>query len=131
LDADLYGDLYGNDDVSPSTQTTHAISQPSTTNSIATQSSTSTVKNEASPLTPVHPVAKQEAPTPIAPATNSIPTYDSTAQDIAPEPSLIPTYTDGETGQPKFMPPPRDSGSYEDLAAKERSVRPSEMKDEG
>ncbi|EEB87746.1 hypothetical protein MPER_14787, partial [Moniliophthora perniciosa FA553] len=62
----------------------------------------------------------------------SVPTFTqpelpSPSSSIAPPTQQIPTYEDNL----EQVPQPRAAGGYQTFAANERSVRPSEMKDEG
>ncbi|KAJ7755183.1 hypothetical protein B0H16DRAFT_1722393 [Mycena metata] len=121
LDADLYGDLYGNDEPEFAEQageegaTTETTSQPETSAKPAPKAAPA-----PSASTPATVDANQQksapanAPTPIAsfmPVTQQIPTYEQ------PQPS---EYRGAGAGD-----------AYQNLSASERSVRPSEMKDEG
>ncbi|KAJ7499717.1 hypothetical protein FB451DRAFT_1385400 [Mycena latifolia] len=122
LDADLYGDLYGNDEPDfaeqPEDGAADATSQPESKPAVARPvpaASTSTpvaldIKPQQS-----HP-GPTSAPAPIAsfaPVTQQIPTYEQ------PQPN-------------EYRNAGASSGdAYQNISVSERSVRPSEMKDEG
>ncbi|KAJ7165602.1 hypothetical protein C8R43DRAFT_1122313 [Mycena crocata] len=123
LDADLYGDLYGNDEPDFAEQapedgtSTEATSQPEPTAkpapkpapapSTSTQASSETAQQQShtGPINAGTPIAS------FVPVTQQIPTYEQ------PQPS---EYRGGGSGD-----------AYQNMSAAERSVRPSEMKDEG
>ncbi|KAF7331028.1 RNA-binding domain-containing protein [Mycena venus] len=119
LDADLYGDLYGNDDpdfAEPATDNVEATSQPEPAAKPA-------AKAEPAPAA-VPPAAtdstQQKSPPGPASGAQSIPSYMPVTQQI-------PTY---EQPQP-YESRSGASGEYQNISVSERSVRPSEMKDEG
>ena len=62
-----------------------------------------------------------------APATNGA----SAASYAQPAPQQIPTYEQPQANDYREVPPPRSEGGYSSIPVNERSVRPSEMKDEG
>ncbi|KAJ7576687.1 hypothetical protein C8J56DRAFT_398461 [Mycena floridula] len=110
LDADLYGDLY---ETEVFEQPAEAEKAPAETGA---QPGSSSSKTE--PTTSRIPTVdisssssfagQQSVQTPIAPATQSIPTFEEPVQSDY-----------------------RDHGAYQSISVAERSVRPSEMKDEG
>ncbi|KAJ6579580.1 hypothetical protein DFH09DRAFT_1445712 [Mycena vulgaris] len=123
LDADLYGDLYGNDDADfgeqpEDGQTADTTSQPEPKLAAKPAPAPSTSKPatvDTSQQQQAHP-GPTSAPTPIAtfaPVTQQIPTYEQ------PQPA-------------EYRNAAASSGdAYQNMSAAERSVRPSEMKDEG
>lgn len=80
-----------------------------TTTKAPTSIDTSTVQSYSAP---------SSAQTPIAPA-------------ISPPTQQIPTYEEPQASDYRELPPPRNDGGYQNISVAERSVRPSEMKDEG
>ncbi|PPR04918.1 hypothetical protein CVT24_007162 [Panaeolus cyanescens] len=142
LDADLYGDLYGNDEVdldpthddtealhsaeqpaeespAPSAPTPEVSSKPATTTTSTTTTNTTTATEKpyangtgASSSAPANGTANQPAFN--APVLQKIPTYEQ------PQPSDY--HSDA---------PSRGDGAYQHIPVTERSIRPSEMKDEG
>ncbi|KAF9498299.1 hypothetical protein BDN71DRAFT_1504101 [Pleurotus eryngii] len=125
LDADLYGDLYGNDEAEfadPGTnenevKTTAEPLEAATT----TAQTTGTNSKQAQAGNDTTAAAGTTAPT--APQPSAIPTSAS------PVPQQIPTY---EQPQPsEYQSLGGDPGQYQNIPVTERSIRPSEMKDEG
>ncbi|KAI0915550.1 hypothetical protein AcV5_003737 [Taiwanofungus camphoratus] len=129
LDADLYGDLYGNDESEfavPTEQPEEYVKTESQDPSLH-QEEPQPVKTE----TPSTPAKLPPSNTPVdtaqhlpsqgsnAPAT--IPSYTS------PPTQQIPTYQERQTPEYREPPPPRQDGHY----PVDRPVRPSEMKEEG
>ncbi|KAJ7031149.1 hypothetical protein C8F04DRAFT_1263186 [Mycena alexandri] len=121
LDADLYGDLYGNDEPEFAEQaeegaTTETTSQPETsanpatkaapTPSTSTPAAIDTSQQKSGPASVGTPIA------PFMPVTQQIPTYEQ------PQPS-------------EYRGAGASGDAYQNISASERSVRPSEMKDEG
>ncbi|KAF5337097.1 hypothetical protein D9611_002999 [Ephemerocybe angulata] len=136
LDADLYGDLYGNDETDFTEQGNEEQPQDNTSASdpAPTESSSpSSATLDSKPSQNGTPAAETNgsgyaaqlasAPQP-QPATSAIPTYSMQAQ----QPQKIPTY---EQPLPASAPMPRPDSAMQKMALNERSVRPSEMKDEG
>ncbi|KAI0333423.1 hypothetical protein GY45DRAFT_1389943 [Cubamyces sp. BRFM 1775] len=140
LDADLYGDLYGNDDNEFAVPTSEPSEQPSAKESseptreepqVAVKSepvqdpypATSSVKPSTS-ISQYEDVKPSPIPTVHSPVTNTIPSYSS------PPTQQIPTY---EERQPTDLrqPPPRHDAGYQGVPGVDRPVRPSEMKEEG
>ena len=128
-------DLYGNDEETDFT-VEPPLEEPQETassehNAVETSSTatTATVKSELADDTnsgfqngSVHTTQTTSASAPIKTQTTSaIPTYSSTPS----QPQKIPTYE-----QPPASAPRPDSG-LQKIPVNERSVRPSEMKDEG
>jgi hypothetical protein len=139
LDADLYGgefnafasggtnshrpDLYGNDG---------AEEQPQEENVTQQQQPAPEAPAESSPngaLSSEH--IQQQAP-------QKIPTYDEptngalSSQHIQQQaPQKIPTYEEPQPSEYREPQQIRSDGVYQNIPVNERSVRPSEMKDEG
>lgn len=64
--------------------------------------------------------------------------YASKMSTAAPSPSYtqiqtqqIPTYEQPQPSEYREQQAPRNDGGYQNMAANERTIRPSEMKDEG
>ncbi|KAI0254192.1 hypothetical protein BJV78DRAFT_1152360 [Lactifluus subvellereus] len=131
LDADLYGDLYGADDLGldPTTKTAHTEPQG---NSLPPQNHSSVPTAEPQVKTevaaPSRATALASPPAPIA--SWSEPTSATGQYKASPPtvniPQQIPTYQESNNDD---RGPAR--GTYHAVAVEERSVRPSEMKDEG
>ncbi|GLB33219.1 putative heterogeneous nuclear ribonucleoprotein hrp1 [Lyophyllum shimeji] len=133
LDADLYGDLYGNDD--------GEFHDPSATEEKDAQAPAAEAPAESRPAAPA---VKEAAPAAkAAPATttetngqmpySSVTTTTTTASTAPsytqPVTQKIPTY---EQPQPsRDVSPTGREGPYKSIPVNERTVRPSEMKDEG
>ncbi|KAI0301887.1 hypothetical protein B0F90DRAFT_1716145 [Multifurca ochricompacta] len=131
LDADLYGDLYGIEDLGPDpiVKTSHAEPQE---NSLTSENLPSTPAAEPEVKKVAVPPSKASALTsPPAPIASWSEPTSIVAQRPAPPPipnvpQQIPTYQESnheERGSSR--------GAYHGVAVEERSVRPSEMKDEG
>ncbi|KAF8173796.1 hypothetical protein K438DRAFT_1980672 [Mycena galopus ATCC 62051] len=117
LDEDLYGDLYGNDDPELTEQAADNAEAASAPEPAAKPA----VKAEPVPAT-IPPAASEQKPQPIPTTAQApIPAYMPVTQQI-------PTY---EQPQPYESRGAGASGEYQNMSASERSVRPSEMKDEG
>ncbi|THH02204.1 hypothetical protein EW026_g605 [Hermanssonia centrifuga] len=110
LDADLYGDLYGNDDPEFALPTEQPEAPPKT--------SSTPPKPEPS-ASPVDNISQQ------IPTSNGMgsPTYGMG------QTQQIPTYQDRETPEYREVPQPAAGAGYQ--GAINRPVRPSEMKEEG
>jgi hypothetical protein len=146
LDADLYGgkvlspsqryqsltrrlDLYGNDEgENEQPQEETETNQPAHD----MPSETPTVKAETPEETKPTPttIEKSFSSTTSAQVTSTngtaaIPTYTQ------PAPQQIPTYEQPLPNEYRDVAPPRADGGYSNIPINERSVRPSEMKDEG
>jgi hypothetical protein len=129
LDADLYGDLYGTEELSPdpTTKSTHTQPQDSSL-TVEAISSTPAAELDVKPviaapskvtaLTSPAPIASWSEPTPNLQRPVPPPTVNV--------PQQIPTYQESNNDD---RSPAR--GTYHNVAVEERSVRPSEMKDEG
>ncbi|KAH9936859.1 uncharacterized protein BXZ73DRAFT_44877 [Epithele typhae] len=131
LDADLYGDLYGNDE--------NEFVVPTDSTEIAP------VKVEQYESTdPPPPVKSEPIPSSMSSPPKSIPTFDSnplSPTSTAPSgTSAIPSYTSLSTQQiptyqerqPDFREPaPPRHDTYQGAPGADRPVRPSEMKEEG
>lgn len=86
--------------------------------------------------------APSATPKPVAPApidtsaqqqqTYAIPTSQpSAASSYSPVTQQIPTYEQPLSPEYREPPPQRNDGGYQNIPVPERTVRPSEMKDEG
>ncbi|KAG6836858.1 hypothetical protein H0H93_002101 [Arthromyces matolae] len=125
LDADLYGDLYGNDEFGGGDE---AVADPQETKAPAepsvpeTKPVTAAVKETISTPNP--------APVPTMPETNGVSQYTSpTFSQPQMVTQQIPTYEQPEyTDYREAIP---TAGGYQNIQVNERSIRPSEMKDEG
>jgi len=132
LDADLYGDLYGTEDLKfdPTTENAHLEPQENSftpeRHSI-TRVTESAVKHEQVAATPPN-ASVATSPAPIT--SWSEPPSSAAERHTPPQATnvlqQIPTYQESDSD---------DRGSarstYHGVAVEERSVRPSEMKDEG
>jgi len=113
-------DLYGNDDPEFADQATdngtsaEATSQPE-------PSAKPAVKAEPTPSAVLPPATEQKPQSGPTSAQTPIPSYIPVTQQI-------PTY---EQPQPYESRGAGASGDYQNISVSERSVRPSEMKDEG
>ncbi|KJA21604.1 hypothetical protein HYPSUDRAFT_202741 [Hypholoma sublateritium FD-334 SS-4] len=129
LDADLYGDLYGNDEgENEQPQEENEPHQPAMDQAPETPA-IKAESPEAAPK-PIPTVTEKSFAngTPSqAPATNGA----SAASYTQPAPQQIPTYEQPLPNEYREAPPPRSDGGYSNIPVNERSVRPSEMKDEG
>ncbi|KAH9061996.1 hypothetical protein EDB87DRAFT_1608734 [Lactarius vividus] len=126
LDADLYGDLYGTEDLGPDP----TIKPEPQDNSLTVEpvSSTPTAEVDVKPgSTTLSKVTTLTSPAPIAswsePASNIQRHVPPPTPNV---PQQIPTYQESNNDD---RSPGR--GNYHNVAVEERSVRPSEMKDEG
>lgn len=160
LDADLYGgkrgnckcplnsdrytmiDLYGNDETDFNEQAqeeTFTEPAPAESPSTATTTSTTTITKAAE----TKPVVK---PPQVIPTENGAGAGNNTSvqqlvqqhytQPIQtsytqPAPQKIPTYEQPQPSEYRELAAPRTDGGYQNIPVTERSVRPSEMKDEG
>ncbi|KAH9853288.1 hypothetical protein C2E23DRAFT_884889 [Lenzites betulinus] len=140
LDADLYGDLYGNDENEFAVPTTELPEEPPVKTSpvpvkqeehIAPkeESHSETAPLAASAPTSSAPeyedVKSYTIQTSTSPATSSIPSYTS------PPAQQIPTYEERQPTDLREPPPPRHDAVYQGVPGVDRPVRPSEMKEEG
>ncbi|KAI9466669.1 hypothetical protein BJY52DRAFT_1110751 [Lactarius psammicola] len=127
LDADLYADLYGNEDLGPDP----TIKSEPQDNSLTAEpvSSTPNAEPDVKPTVaaPLKVTPLTSPPAPIAswsePASNLQRHVPPPAVNV---PQQIPTYQESNNDD---RSPGR--GNYHNVAVEERSVRPSEMKDEG
>jgi len=149
LDADLYGgepyvlhnlsefstksfsDLYENDFTDQAQEETEA---PSPTTEPAPKETPAAAPPKPAVSTP-NGTAK---PVPAAIETSSersyvIPTSEQSPStpSFAPATQQIPTYEQPQPSEYREQPPLRSDGSYQNIPVPERTVRPSEMKDEG
>jgi hypothetical protein len=124
-------DLYGTEDLGPdlTTKSTHTDSQE---NSLVPQNHSSIAEPQVKNATPAPSSSRvatlASSPTPIASwsePTSSAVQYKA-SPPIANVPQQIPTYQESNNDD---RGPAR--GNYHAVAVEERSVRPSEMKDEG
>ena len=158
LDADLYGgkrgnskcslssdqytviDLYGNDETDFNEQAqeeTLAEPAPAESPSTTTITSTTTATKAADTKPAVKP--PQAIPTENGAGITSVhqqqqqQQYTQPVQTsyIQPAPQKIPTYEQPQPSEYREPPAPRTDGGYQNIPVTERSVRPSEMKDEG
>ncbi|KZT13244.1 uncharacterized protein LAESUDRAFT_640017 [Laetiporus sulphureus 93-53] len=130
LDADLYSDLYGNDESEfavPTTQTEQntrleSQGQPEEKLIQQTKEEPAHVAKLATP-TPPPETKPQQSATQLAPTLAAIPSYTS------PPTQQIPTYQERQT--PEYREPPPARQDYHGGGDVDRPVRPSEMKEEG
>ncbi|EGO01431.1 hypothetical protein SERLA73DRAFT_70619 [Serpula lacrymans var. lacrymans S7.3] len=144
LDADLYGDLYGNDegDFAGATDAVELKAEEpmqSLSDTPADIQPTSSVKVELKQTPVSTSYMKQEIPTePIPVQHQELSAISSTPQPI-PTPSYspqvtqqIPTYQQPQPAEYLESPMPQSAdGAYPRGQLPERTIRPSEMKDEG
>ncbi|TFY76115.1 hypothetical protein EWM64_g7896, partial [Hericium alpestre] len=141
LDADLYGDLYGPDDGEfaaepPKESIKQEAQEPTPTTSVSPAPSKPTVSAATAAKEEEVPFKKSPPPAPI-PVVSLAPTVDTMPQTAPRPPSpvtqQIPTYQErSENGYPQGVPyTPQEGGYGATAVGTERSVRPSEMKDEG
>ncbi|KAJ7911105.1 hypothetical protein B0H13DRAFT_1614952 [Mycena leptocephala] len=123
LDADLYGDLYGNDDPDFAEQAA---------DNGATAEATSQPEPLAKPAVKAEPIPSSVPPAAVDTSQQKSHMGPTSAQtpiaSYMPVTQQIPTY---EQPQPSEYRGSGASGDYQNMSASERSVRPSEMKDEG
>ncbi|KAI0052670.1 hypothetical protein FA95DRAFT_1252434 [Auriscalpium vulgare] len=128
LDSDLYGDLYAADEFGVAEVKVEAEREPQQPQSPSAVSDTAVKPESLSPqLAPVPATAP--ALTPISSwdePSSSAPVPPHVQPSPAPQTQQIPTYQD--TAETDAREAPHD---YQGLSVQERSVRPSEMKDEG
>jgi len=129
LDADLYGDLYGTEDLAPGPTIENAHTEPQ---------ENSTPAEHHSPTPVAEPVMKNVATPPKSSATMSpmpIASWSEPSSSVVERPAPLPV-----TNIPQQIPTYQDTNNddrgasrstYHGVAVEERSVRPSEMKDEG
>ncbi|KAJ7226630.1 hypothetical protein B0H12DRAFT_1148941 [Mycena haematopus] len=119
LDEDLYGDLYGNDDPE--------VAEQAADNADA----------QSQPEPAAKPVVKAEPiPSTIPPAASDIASQQKSHTGPTNTQAPIPAYMPVTQQIPTYeQPQPYESrgsaSEYQNMSASERSVRPSEMKDEG
>ncbi|KAI0820718.1 hypothetical protein BC628DRAFT_833993 [Trametes gibbosa] len=140
LDADLYGDLYGNDENEFAVPTTE-LPEEQPVKVIPEQTKqeghivskeephTEPISSTISAHTPSAPEYEDVKPhtiqTNTPPPTSSIPSYTS------PPAQQIPTYEERQPTDLRELPPPRHDAVYQGVPGVDRPVRPSEMKEEG
>ncbi|KDR71028.1 hypothetical protein GALMADRAFT_254178 [Galerina marginata CBS 339.88] len=125
LDADLYGDLYGNDEADNEQPQEEIDANPP-----AEEAATEMPVKAESPEVSVKPAAEKpytNGTIPQAPPTNGVAQVTYTQ----PAPQQIPTYEQPQPNEYREVPTPRTDGGFQNIATGERSIRPSEMKDEG
>ncbi|KAJ6473214.1 hypothetical protein C8R45DRAFT_1103785 [Mycena sanguinolenta] len=120
LDEDLYGDLYGNDDPEVAEQAADSADGPSQPEPAAKP----VVKAEPTPLT---------VPPAVSDSTSQQKSHTGPTNTQAPIPAYMPVTQQIPTYEQPQAYESRGSGAgeYQNMSAAERSVRPSEMKDEG
>ncbi|KAA1478444.1 hypothetical protein DENSPDRAFT_885884 [Dentipellis sp. KUC8613] len=141
LDADLYGDLYGTEETEFTggkdsiTEEAQAPTSPAAESSAPPKPATTPVVKEKEEPKPIPSLASTPAPAPSATAAaNPQPSTSAAPQPPTPVTQQIPTYQENheESYVVQTMPYGQQQGGYSPAAAgQERSVRPSEMKDEG
>jgi len=117
----IFSDLYGNDEGENEQPAEENDSQPAPEH-VAQE--TPAVKAETPEIvekTQTNGIVQQP------PSTNGLPQSTYTQ----PAPQQIPTYEQPLPNEYREMPIQRAEGGYQNIATAERSVRPSEMKDEG
>ncbi|TEB28976.1 RNA-binding domain-containing protein [Coprinellus micaceus] len=134
LDADLYGDLYGNDEtdfaaeqIGEELALDTTASEPATETSTPAPTTSTDLRQNGSSASETNGSSysiQTVTPTPVQSVTSAIPTYSSTAT----QPQKIPTY---EQPLPTSAPLSRPDSALQKIPVNERSIRPSEMKDEG
>ncbi|KAF9558387.1 RNA-binding domain-containing protein [Agrocybe pediades] len=127
LDADLYGDLYGNDEGETEQPTEENDSHPAEETQVAEEAPSVKVETPEVKSTPAEKPQTNGTTTLQPPATNGA-TQSTYTQ---PAPQQIPTYEQPLPNEYREMPIQRVEGGYQNMSSAERSVRPSEMKDEG
>ncbi|KIJ91895.1 hypothetical protein K443DRAFT_685668 [Laccaria amethystina LaAM-08-1] len=137
LDADLYGDLYGNDETDFNQQ-----AQEETPGEPAPAESPSTTTTTTTKAADIKPVVKPPQAIPTENGAGIGNTVQQQQQQqhyiqpvqtsyTQPAPQKIPTYEQPQPSEYREPPAPRTDGGYQNIPVTERSVRPSEMKDEG
>lgn len=119
-------DLYGNDEGDFSEQVQDEkpeppAKEPAPTENIAPAPSKSAepVANGTLKTEPIDTTVQQQS---YSAPTSAVP---------APATQQIPTYEQPQPAEYREPPPPRNDGTYSNIPVPERTVRPSEMKDEG
>ncbi|KAL0948922.1 hypothetical protein HGRIS_009031 [Hohenbuehelia grisea] len=124
LDADLYGDLYGNDETDFNEQDDkepQSATEPTSSDAFATKS-----EPIETYTTPDH---RPSVSSSTALSSSTIPKSEPQTASAAPVTQQIPTY---EQPQPTdYRESSANAGGYSNIPTAERSIRPSEMKDEG
>ncbi|KIJ94347.1 hypothetical protein K443DRAFT_683859 [Laccaria amethystina LaAM-08-1] len=126
LDADLYGDLYGNDETDFNEQAQEEICTRGIGANRVTQHNTMTTTKAAD----TKPVVKSSQAIPkenCAGAGN----YTTSTRYTQPASQKIPTYEQPQPSEYREPPAPRTDEGYQNIPVTERSVRSLEMKDEG
>ncbi|GJE99436.1 RNA-binding domain-containing protein [Phanerochaete sordida] len=132
LDADLYGDLYGNDEAeysAPPEQPEPVVKEETRDSPVATRAATPPPSKPAAATLPTPSPPKVEPDSPSAEQISLQPTSpdDSGFANLATQ--QIPTYQDNDSSEYREPPPNRQDQNY--AGAANRPVRPSEMKEEG
>ncbi|TFK67286.1 hypothetical protein BDN72DRAFT_109581 [Pluteus cervinus] len=125
LDADLYGDLYETDfpGEAPEDAATHTQSEPPPIKKPAGSSAFAEASGSK---------GSNGTTTPASTTTSGAPSAITsvTSNSYSPPTQKIPTYEQPQTNDYRNGPP-RSEGDYQNIPVNERSIRPSEMKDEG
>lgn len=147
LDADLYGgrtflslsqlkttygffssDLYGNDELETEQPVEDVSAQVEEVNStVETAPFLPTSESSSKPPSMVQEVPGVAATHTNGSAVSSVPSYSQQP----PPPQKIPTYEQPQSNEYREIVAPRQEAIYQGIQVNERSIRPSEMKDEG
>ncbi|KAI0687226.1 hypothetical protein C8Q76DRAFT_635604 [Earliella scabrosa] len=123
LDADLYGDLYGNDESEFAVPTEQAEPPSTKAEPVVKEEPKPSVKLEPQPIATVVTSYEDHNPQSPASSTSAIPSYTSQPTQ------QIPIYQERQPDYREPAPPRHDS--YQGAPGADRPVRPSEMKEEG
>ncbi|KAI0751816.1 hypothetical protein C8Q80DRAFT_1218419 [Daedaleopsis nitida] len=122
LDAD-FADLYGNDESEFAVPTAQTEPPPPRAEQPAVKEEPKpSIQQEPQPIATVISSYEDRTSNPPPSATNAIPSYTSSAQQI-------PTYQERQPDYREPAPPRHDT--YQGAPGADRPVRPSEMKEEG
>ncbi|KAF9449021.1 hypothetical protein P691DRAFT_589010 [Macrolepiota fuliginosa MF-IS2] len=130
LDADLYGDLYGNDEVELNEdfqEEPELLQEPTSAEATTTLRTAEKAPSPPPQRVTQDPPAKSQIPTYTSPTPSSLSIKTPIATYTQSAPQQIPTY---EQPQPQDYRDTQQSRN-QSIPVPERSVRPSEMKDEG
>jgi hypothetical protein len=127
----LLVDLYGNDETDFNDQANEEKDTQSPTEQVSTEVRSASTTAEEGSAKPI-PVASTESngthqyivPTTTTP-TSTTPSFTQ------PATQQIPTYEQPQPAEYREPVPARNDGGYQNIPVNERTVRPSEMKDEG
>ncbi|KAH9950113.1 hypothetical protein B0H21DRAFT_687434 [Amylocystis lapponica] len=133
LDADLYGDLYGNDEneFAVPTEPADNLVKPEPLEPPQDEAPVA-VNAEPSPQTthpPLPPSSAESSTSRIQTSTQLSSTPATIPSYTSPPTQQIPTYQERQTPEYREPPQARQDGSYQPPL--DRPVRPSEMKEEG